>query len=525
MKEHVYNGVKDYCFSFLALIIFPISLLAPIGTWIPVILSATIILFSIKNLWSEIKKNESFKVAMIFLTYLLLSTLFFNTQDMHFEKLIHFTILVFAGFILTTTINKSQNLKLIVLLFSISLIICSLFLILDLKLRLGIKFWLSSNIDSKNFHNFYTIKNWIGLQDFKNNYFDPQTKVFFKNQIDNMYDRGMAVLAVLSFPLAALCIKYNYKYLSCIILLVSFLTSTFLYNLTIFASYILAFLTLTIFFLTKKTFTNAILILLGIYCLVLPFLTGSLDYKKFGFYQDNIEKKITSLENKYQGIETSKCANFDKSERATDTKLNTGKDPNYKYNYELVIYKDKANGCFIYSALSLYGFINSKKTFSKFVDMVINKKLRFDLKFLHRAVIWGYTKEKILERPLVGHGFFSSRFIGKDYKMIDQKNDKIYAIPLHPHNFIMQVWLELGLLGIIVFYFFIYNLVKRLKPFTEKQFYLSAFPIVSFIQVFFIVQLSYGFWQSWWIAIIIINIMLNCILFTNISKVKKPLLN
>ena len=138
------------------------------------------------------------------------------------------------------------------ILISISLIICALFIIVDLKFRLGIKFWLSSNLDSNNFHNFYTIKKWIGLQDFKNNYFDLKSKLYFKNHIDNMYDRGMAVLAVLSFPLAALCFQYNYKFLSCIILLVSFITSTFFYNLTVFISYIVAFLALTIFFLTKK---------------------------------------------------------------------------------------------------------------------------------------------------------------------------------------------------------------------------------------------------------------------------------
>ena len=429
---------------------------------------------------------------------------------MKFEKLIHFTILVFSGFILIATINKSHNLKIIVLLFSISLIICALFIIVDLKFRLGIKFWLSSNLDSSNFHNFYTIKKWIGLQDFKNNYFDLKSKIYFKNHIDNMYDRGMAVLAVLSFPLVALCFKYNYKFLSCIILLVSFITSTFFYNLTIFISYILAFLALTIFFLTKKNFTNVILILLGIYCLTLPFLVGVSDYKKFGFYQKDISEKMLLLDNKYPKIETSNCANFDKSERGTDI--------------ELAIYKDVTNGCFLHGGLSLYGFINSKKTFSKFVDMIILKKLFFELKFLHRSMIWSYTKEKILERPLVGHGFFSSRFIGEDYKIIDIKNDKKSAIPLHPHNFIMQVWLELGLLGIIIFYFFIYNLIKRLKPFTEKQFYLSAFPIVSIIQVFFIGQLSYGFWQSWWIAIIIINFMLYSILFADEVEVRKPLL-
>ena len=511
MNEQIYNRVKEYCFRFIALIIFPISLLAPIGTWIPVVLSATIILFSIKYFWTDIKENDSLKVVMVFLIYLLLSTLFFNTQEMQIEKIIHFTILVFSGFILITNIKKSENLKLIVLLFSISLIICALFMILDLKLRLGIKFWLVSNLDSDNFHNAYTIKKWIGLQDFKNNYFDLKTKVYFKNHIDNMYDRGMAVLAILSFPLAALCLKYNYKFFSFIILLVSFITSTFFYNLTIFMSYIVAFTTLIIFFFTKKTFTNLILILLGIYCLALPFLIGSLDYKKFGLYQKNINEKILSLHNKYPKIETSKCANFDISKRGIDT--------------ELAVYKDKTNGCFLHSGLSLYGFINSKKTFSKFIDMINLRKLSFELRFLHRSMIWSYTKEKILERPLVGHGFFSSRFIGEGYKLNDISNKKISAIPLHPHNFIIQIWLELGLIGIIVFYIFIYNLVKRLKSFSEKQFYLSTFPIASVIQGFFIGQLSYGFWQSWWIAIIIINFMLYSILFTNTSKIKKPLLN
>ena len=103
-----------------------------------------------------------------------------------------------------------------------------------------------------------------------------------------------------------------------------------------------------------------ILILLGIYCLALPFLIGSLDYKKFGFYQKNINEKILSLHNKYPKIETSKCVNFDISER--------GIDP------ELAVYKDKTNGCFLHSGLSLYGFINSKKTFSKFIDMINLRK-------------------------------------------------------------------------------------------------------------------------------------------------------
>ena len=504
MNMRVYNKVRGYLFSFIAIVIFPISLLAPIGTWVPVIISAVIILFGIKHFWFEIKENESFKVVLVFLIYLLFSILFFNTQEMRFEKLLHFTFLVFSGFILITTIKKSDNLKSIVFLFSTSLIICALVIILDLKFRMGIKFWLASNFDSSNFNSFYTLKNWVGLQDFKNKHFDVISKVYFKNHIDNMYDRGIAVLAVLSLPLAALSFKYNYKFLSFMILLLSFMTATFFYNLTIFISYIIVFVTAIIFFLTKKIFKSTILILLGIYCLSAPFLIGSLDYKKFAFYQKDINKKIFLLHNKYPEIETSECSNFEKTE---------------------AVYKDQTNGCFLHSGISVYGFINSNKSFSRLLDMTLLRKLSLELKFIHRLMIWSYTKEKILERPLLGHGVFSSRFIGENYKIIDKHNKEISAIPLHPHNFIMQIWLELGLLGIIVFYFFIYNLIIKLKIFNRKQFYLSVFPISSFIQIFFIGQLSYGFWQSWWIAIIIINFMLYSILYMNISKVKKPLLN
>ena len=65
MNEQIYNRVKDYCFSFIALIIFPISLFAPIGTWAPVVLSAIIILLGIKFFWTDIKENEHFKIILL----------------------------------------------------------------------------------------------------------------------------------------------------------------------------------------------------------------------------------------------------------------------------------------------------------------------------------------------------------------------------------------------------------------------------------------------------------------------------
>ena len=61
------------------------------------------------------------------------------------------------------------------------------------------------------------------------------------------------------------------------------------------------------------------------------------------------------------------------------------------------------------------------------------------IKKLHRLIIWSYVKEKILEKPLIGHGFFSSRNIANKMKET-QNGTKFQLIPLHPHNGILQIW-------------------------------------------------------------------------------------
>ena len=81
--------------------------------------------------------------------------------------------------------------------------------------------------------------------------------------------------------------------------------------------------------------------------------------------------------------------------------------------------------------------------------------LKLESKIIHRRVIWSFSKQKILERPLFGHGIFSSRDIGDQYKILDNVNQILPAIPLHPHNNILQIWLELGVVGIILFYIFL----------------------------------------------------------------------
>jgi hypothetical protein len=480
----------------MALVSCPFSVIAPMGTWIPIIIFTPIIIFRLKEFLTNLKESYSFKIILFFLAWMLFSTLFFNTQEVRLDKLIHFSALIFTGFFLINAINQIQNLRAIILLFSISLIISALIIILDFKFKIGLKLWLSHNLDFNNFNNLYTLNSWVGLQEYRQSY-----SFTINNYLGNAYDRGISALAVLSIPLGTLCYKYHYKFLSFVIILMSFITSIFFYNLTAFFSYLLVLITFFIFLLKKNNFKNLILAILGIYFFLVPLIIGALDYKKFAYYEKNIFKNIELHKKKSMHASAIKCSSFDKKNS---------------------LLFDQIIDCTTTDDIFLNALKKVQRSFNKLVYFAKDKKLYFESKIIHRLMIWSYTKEKILERPFFGHGAFASRFIGSDYQIINSNNDKMPAISLHPHNNVMQVWLELGLIGLIIFYFFICRVIKKLDSYNENRIVFSVMPLISFIQIFFIGQLSYGFWQSWWIAIIIINCILYSMLFRENTSLKKP---
>jgi len=114
----------------------------------------------------------------------------------------------------------------------------------------------------------------------------------------------------------------------------------------------------------------------------------------------------------------------------------------------------------------------------------------------HRLLIWRFVADRISERPLLGWGFNSSRVIPGREKKLDQHET---ALPLHPHNAALQWWLELGAPGAILGAALIIWLMRAIgrarASIVAKA--SAASLVLSTVTVSF---LSYGIWQSWWIA-------------------------
>lgn len=103
-----------------------------------------------------------------------------------------------------------------------------------------------------------------------------------------------------------------------------------------------------------------------------------------------------------------------------------------------------------------------------------------------RLDIWVFTVNNLLDAPWTGQGFEALRYLGTGD-----------VLRIHPHNGILQIWLETGLVGILLaafalgaFLSWLRNLNPQLRPWA-----LAAF--TTWAVVFCV---GYNIWQVWWQA-------------------------
>ena len=135
-----------------------------------------------------------------------------------------------------------------------------------------------------------------------------------------------------------------------------------------------------------------------------------------------------------------------------------------------------------------------------------------------RIAIWQFTETRIDERPVLGWGLDAARRIPGGHDGIKAESlhiqdpvmrervakyfnsGNIEQMPLHPHNAALQIWLEAGGIGAALTAAFVLAVLwasargwAASRPATAGTF---AFAISGLV----IAGLSYGIWQTWWLA-------------------------
>jgi len=114
----------------------------------------------------------------------------------------------------------------------------------------------------------------------------------------------------------------------------------------------------------------------------------------------------------------------------------------------------------------------------------------------HRLEIWSFVGRHIAEKPLFGWGLDSSRAIPGGAALTPEGRA---WLPLHPHNAPLQVWLELGVPGALLFALFAARLWLALGRVDWPPLYAAA-ASGSLVTALVVALGSYGIWQEWLIA-------------------------
>lgn len=131
----------------------------------------------------------------------------------------------------------------------------------------------------------------------------------------------------------------------------------------------------------------------------------------------------------------------------------------------------------------------------------------------HRLLIWGFVADRIDEKPFLGWGLDASREIpgGEENGIIIINNFEGHRLeleqqllPLHPHNFALQIHLEAGMIGAILIAALLATiLLVAYRPMDRLE---RAGRVAAFAIWVSVSGASYGIWQSWWLSAILLMV-------------------
>ena len=133
------------------------------------------------------------------------------------------------------------------------------------------------------------------------------------------------------------------------------------------------------------------------------------------------------------------------------------------------------------------------------VDSTLTSLSLSDFTLRHRFAIWDFAATRTMEQPLLGWGLGASRVVPGADGIAELVGARAEALPLHPHNALLQLWLELGIPGIVLALTAVVAILARIRRHISGRKELAVALTVIFSATL-IAELSYGIWQTWWLV-------------------------
>ena len=114
----------------------------------------------------------------------------------------------------------------------------------------------------------------------------------------------------------------------------------------------------------------------------------------------------------------------------------------------------------------------------------------------HRQLIWGFVVGKIKEKPWFGHGIDIVNFTEGASERIPEMNQNF--VPSHPHNWVLEIGAETGLVGLSALVIALLVLLRRLAIVARSGRLAGWAGVASFGAFWGSGLTNFSIWASWW---------------------------
>ena len=164
----------------------------------------------------------------------------------------------------------------------------------------------------------------------------------------------------------------------------------------------------------------------------------------------------------------------------------------------LLLYLWRVRSAGVAAVVSVLIIITAPLTFARFAQLPLLAETADAVKLSagHRLLIWSFAGDRIAERTLTGWGLDASRAMPGGINPIRPGET---WMPLHPHNAALQLWLELGVPGAVLFALLVALAWQALAAAPWPRLFAAAAGAslaIALIACF----ASYGIWEEWWLG-------------------------
>jgi O-antigen ligase len=114
-----------------------------------------------------------------------------------------------------------------------------------------------------------------------------------------------------------------------------------------------------------------------------------------------------------------------------------------------------------------------------------------------RLGIWHHVAQLVVQSPVLGHGFDAARDLSDRNEVLPGTD--LPAIPIHPHNGVLQVWLELGAVGVCIVAGLLIAGWRATQALWDAPL-AGATVAGTLVAAAILILVSFSLWNTWWLA-------------------------